>query len=63
MSETQTMLPLEAEPDKLIHCPGCGYGPSGDHDWTVSDQLDLFEVGGADEGCVLCPRCGREFST
>lgn len=48
--------PLFPEPitpglDSTVICPECGH----------TDILETFEVGGADDGNVFCPKCLEEF--
>lgn len=53
-----------------IVCPECGYSvvkhakedPQTDAPTTREEVLDFFEVGGADEGYVMCPVCACEFN-
>ena len=60
-----------------VRCPACGYSPYDDTDEGVTagglacrndppacreEALDCFEVLGMAEGCVECPRCGREVN-
>lgn len=51
-----------------LRCPACGYrpedevGPDTDAPATEDEALDFFDVLGADEGCLFCPKCGQEFN-
>ena len=51
-----------------IECPGCGYCPADEeqtlaHDThkTICEQLEAFDVAGAEDGHVFCPECSLEF--
>ncbi len=59
-----------------MRCPSCDYSPREDlatkpvqarpaYRWLepecLDDELDLFEVAGCDEGCIMCPACAFEF--
>lgn len=44
--------PMTPGLDSTVVCPDCGY----------TDTLAAFEVGGADEGNVFCPKCLAEFA-
>lgn len=58
-----------------LRCPSCGYSPYDEErkrDVLVQgglegpscydEALDYFEVTGAEEGNVFCPRCSQEFN-
>jgi DNA-directed RNA polymerase subunit RPC12/RpoP len=55
--------------DLDIRCPSCSYSPleqgryaaGTDMPRTREDVLDFYEVGGTDEGYLLCPKCSTEF--
>lgn len=47
-----------------ITCPVCGYDPQTRQLKYIAEEIDSeaeFEVLGACDGCLFCPRCGAEF--
>jgi len=75
MSKQKLLLLPDTVPNAvLLVCPECGYKPPLEEELPPAvsmsdyspathgyDPLDFFEVGGCDEGNIMCPRCCKEF--
>ena len=50
----------------MLKCPDCGFCPAEraryNSRWaapeTYLDELDDFDILGAEDGCLVCPECG-----
>ncbi len=60
-------------PQVIVRCPECRYTadaarrsnfhvPDDDTPLTVYAQHFFFEVGGCDDGEIMCPRCAAQFA-
>lgn len=60
MSSTPLFDAIEEQ--DAVRCPDCGFCPREESPVETRDEeLDCFEVGGMDDGLIMCPQCAAHI--